>query len=109
MPWFLMELHPTRPSFPADATQEDLQCVATHFQRLAEHTASGRILLVGRTQEPTDPLGLCVFEADDQGAADAFVRADPAVAAGVFAGRARPYEPVLGSPDALARALADVD
>lgn len=107
MPWYLMELHPTRPSFPGDATPEELAMVAVHFARLARCANDGQVVLVGRTQETADPLGICVFEADDQEAAADFVAADAAVRAGIFTGVARPYQVVFGSPDALARALAD--
>ncbi len=107
MAWFLLELHPTRPSFPADASPDELQAVDEHFARLARMAAAGHVAIVGRTQEATDPLGLCVFEAIDESTARQMADDDPAVQAGVFHAAVRPYRIALGSPTALQRALAE--
>lgn len=94
MPEFLYMIRPARPTFPADATPEEGELVGRHFAYLQEKLAEGRVILVGRTQDES-PLGLCVFEADDQDAAVAFLQADPAVAAGLFVGEVRPYHVAL--------------
>ena len=87
---FLIILRPGRPGFPGDATDAEKAKVGEHFAYLKAATERGDVILVGRTQDD-DPIGLCVFEADDEATAEKFMQEDPGVAAGVFKAELRPY------------------
>jgi uncharacterized protein len=77
-------------------TAADNQAVQAHFARLQRETAAGRVILAGRTTEPLDrTFGLVVFEAPSDDSAAAFMRADPAVAAGVMTATVHPYSVAL--------------
>lgn len=74
----------------------DRQAVARHFAHLKQATADGLVLLAGRTDEPlARTFGLVIFEAADTKAAEAFMRADPAVVAGVMTAELHPYQVAL--------------
>lgn len=74
----------------------DRQAVTAHFNRLKQATTDGLVLLAGRTDEPlARTFGLVVFEAADATAAEAFMRADPAVVAGVMTAELHPYRVAL--------------
>jgi uncharacterized protein len=87
---FLIILRPGRAGFPGDATEEEKAKVGEHFGYLKAATEAGDVILVGRTQDE-DPIGLAVFEADDEAAARTFMENDPGVKAGVFKAELRPY------------------
>lgn len=66
-------------------TPDEAEAVDAHFDYLARGVDDGRVLLAGRTTEADDrAFGICIFRARDREAAQAFVDADPAVAAGVM-------------------------
>ena len=94
MPQFLIILRPGRPGFPSDATEEEISKVGEHFQYLKAATERGQAILVGRTQDD-DPIGLAIFEAEDDVAANEFMNKDPGVEAGVFKAELRPYSIAL--------------
>jgi uncharacterized protein YciI len=77
-------------------TEADKAAVSQHFQRLQQATAAGRVILAGRTTEPGDKtLGLVIFEAVDDAAAQQFMESDPAVVAGVMTATLHPYAVAL--------------
>ena len=77
-------------------TEADNAAVGAHFQRLAQATAAGQVILAGRTTEAPDlTMGLVVFEAEDEAAAKAFMESDPAVVAGVMTATLHPYKVAL--------------
>jgi len=90
VPEFIYFVHPPRPTFPADATPDEITVVGEHFAYLQDKLAKGELILVGRTQDET-PVGIAIFEAADSEAARQFFESDPAVAKGVFHGEVRPY------------------
>ena len=91
---YLILLEPARPTFPADGTPEEFAIVGAHFAYLEGKLAAGEVILVGRTQDE-HPIGLCVFEAPDDLAAGKFLADDPAIHAGIFVGKVRPYRVAL--------------
>lgn len=94
MPEYIYFVHPPRPTFASDATDEEKAVIGTHFAYLQGKLASGELILVGRTQDEP-PMGIAIFEAEDDAAAERFFREDPAVAQGVFRGEVRPYRVAL--------------
>lgn len=95
MPQFIYFVEGKRPDFtPDNITAEEASIVGEHFAYLQQALAEGKVILVGRTQE--EPfVGICVFEAVDRTAAEAFLAQDPAVANGVFSGRVQSYAVAL--------------
>jgi uncharacterized protein YciI len=77
-------------------TDADRATVSAHFQHLSNATERGQLILAGRTDEPMDRrFGLVIFEAESDEAAQAFMQADPAVAAGVMTATLHPYSIAL--------------
>ena len=77
-------------------TDADNAAVSRHFAHLKEATASGRVILAGRTLEPGDrTFGLVIFEAPDEAEARLFMESDPAVVAGVMTATLHPYAVAL--------------
>jgi len=58
-----------------------------HLQRLLD---DGTLVLAGPTMGPVN-TGIAVIEADDEGAANALMNADPVVAENVCRGELRPF------------------
>ncbi len=57
---------------------------------------SGQLILAGRTRESGDKtFGIAIFEAADEAAAQKFMEADPAIAAGVMIAELHPFSVVL--------------
>lgn len=77
-------------------TDDDKKTIGTHFAHLKAATAAGKVILAGRTLEPgSKTFGLVIFEADDDEAATAFMKSDPAVAAGLMTATVHPYQIAL--------------
>jgi uncharacterized protein YciI len=91
---FIYFVHPARPTFPGDATEEELSIVGEHFAYLQAKLAKGELILVGRTQD-APPMGIAIFEAESTEAAKSFFENDPAVHKGIFTGEVRPYAVAL--------------
>jgi uncharacterized protein len=96
-PQFIYVLRVAPPFHAAQAwSDKDNAAVGKHVERLAQTTAQGQVILVGRTTEPlAQTFGLVVFEADDEAAARRFMEADPAVAAGLMSATLHPYSVAL--------------
>ena len=84
---------PVRPTFLEDASQEELAVVDQHFDYLKAALDRGQLILAGRRLDKA--IGIGVFEADDEPAAERFVNNDPAVRAGVFKADVGPYRVAL--------------
>ena len=94
MPEYIYFVHPPRPTFPGDGTEEEFAIVGEHFAYLQDKLARGELILAGRTQD-MPPTGLAIFGAEDDVAARRFFENDPAVVKGVFKGEVRPYSVAL--------------
>jgi uncharacterized protein YciI len=88
---FICFISARRPTFPDDATEEELAVVGAHFQYLVALKDKGKLILAGRTQDES-PIGLSIFEVESQEEAEALVANDPAVKAGIFKPTLRPYQ-----------------
>lgn len=86
------------PRFQNEAswTEKENTAVAQHFERLAQATKAGQVILAGRTNEPLDKtFGLVIFEAGSETAAREFMQADPTVIAGLMTATLHPYAVAL--------------
>ena len=77
-------------------TDKDAAVIGQHFERLARATASGQVILAGKTSEALDrTFGLVVFEADYEASARRFIETDPAVVVGIMSATLDPYAVAL--------------
>lgn len=83
-------IHPPRDDFAATMTDAEKEAWERHWVRLQHEFAEGRVILVGPTLGRVN-TGICVFEADDEAAAQAFMDADPAIAEGFARGELRGF------------------
>jgi len=83
-------LHPPRDNFAATMTAAEQEVWGRHFTRLRQLFADGVVILVGPTLGPHN-TGICVFEADDETAAQRIVDEDPCVVEGFATGELRPF------------------
>jgi uncharacterized protein len=75
-------------------TNADQAIVGQHFQRLVKYKTAGIVVLAGRTQyETSNPqmMGLVIFLAKDDAAAQTFMQEDPAVKNGIMLAKVHPY------------------
>ena len=100
-PQWLIILTLGRPELqdPKNWTAADMAAVGAHFSRLKKMADDGSVIFFGRTQDTTpdgklvpDTTGLIVLEAADRAAAEAVLRDDPAVKAGLMKGKVFSYE-----------------
>ena len=87
-------LEPGRPEMPTDPTEREQRLIGEHFAYLQDLTERGVGVLAGRTTDAPF-VGLFVFRAESDEAAEALVGVDPGVAAGVFVARVRPFRVAL--------------
>lgn len=75
-------------------TPKDQQVVGEHFQRLLNMKKEGIVVLAGRTQYPEnhkDMMGLVIFYAPNDKAAEEFMQNDPAVKSNIMLAKVHPY------------------
>jgi uncharacterized protein YciI len=82
-------IHPPRDNFAATMTEAEQEVWARDWTRLKRLYAAGRVVLVGPTLGEHN-TGACIFEADDEAAARAFMAEDPTIAEGFARGKLRP-------------------
>lgn len=90
---YLIFYNPTRETFLADATPDEMAIVEKHAAYLKDLLDQGQLLLAGRCQDA--PPGIAIFEARGDTEAKVIVKNDPAVVAGVFQAELRPYRVAL--------------
>ncbi|HZH99175.1 MAG TPA: YciI family protein [Fimbriimonadaceae bacterium] len=83
-------IKPCRETFLSDATDEELALVGAHFEYLKAALEQGQLVLAGRTDQQF-PIGIAIYSAESGEEAEEFMRADPAVKAGVFTGEFHPF------------------
>jgi uncharacterized protein len=76
-------------------SQTDQGIVGQHFQRLVKYKNEGIVVLAGRTQydlNNADMMGLVIFNAKDDAAAQQFMQEDPAVKNNIMLAKVHPYD-----------------
>ncbi|HRJ26903.1 MAG TPA: YciI family protein [Fimbriimonadaceae bacterium] len=94
---FLCLLRPTRLEMVTEGpTEDEAAVIGAHFEYLQGLVAQRVMLVVGRTQNNDEKtLGLAIFEAENEPAAQEIVRSDPAVAQGMMSAEVFPYRIAL--------------
>jgi uncharacterized protein YciI len=83
-------IHPPRIDFAETMTEAESEAWGRHWERIQRLYLEGRVILVGPTLGRTN-TGICVFEADDEESALAFMNDDPAIGEGFAEGELRPF------------------
>jgi uncharacterized protein YciI len=94
---FLYRLEPTRLAMlTAPPTAEENAAISAHFNRLANLTKEGVVILAGRTLN-TDKtsFGVIIFRAESEEAAREIMNEDPAVKRGVMRATLFPFHTAL--------------
>ena len=94
---YIYVLHLTPHMHEANAwTDRENGVIGRHFERLANATDTGQVILAGRTSEALDKtFGLVIFEAEDEEAARLFMQSDPAVVANIMSATLHRYSVAL--------------
>lgn len=90
---WLCLIRPCRPTFIADASDEERRIMGEHFEYLKRLLHEGKLLMAGPA--PEGPFGLIVLVADSGAEAWELVRADPSVRAGVQDPELHPFRTSL--------------
>jgi len=94
---YLYRIQPTRPAMLwAGPTPDEAEMADQHFQYLQNLLTEGDLILAGRTQN-TNPssIGIMIFEAESDHAAQERMANDRAVKAGVMLAELYPYRVAL--------------
>ncbi|WFU08534.1 YciI family protein [Rhizobium sp. CB3090] len=83
MAYFHLKLVPPRPSFPHDATGEEMAAMQQHAAYWREHASVGTAIVVGPVFAADGAFGMAVVDVEDAAAAKALGDADPVVLAGL--------------------------
>lgn len=95
---YIYVIRPTRMGMLTESTLEEDRIVGEHFQYLKRNTEAGIVLLAGRTlTDENEPrgMGIAIFRAEDDAAAQEFANNDPAISGGVFQVEIMPYRVAL--------------
>ena len=95
---FIIFLEPARGGMVDDPTPEEAALVQRHFEYLKKLTDEGVVIVAGRTTEAPH-VGVVVLRAGDRANAEAIVRGDPAIDAGVFRARVSGFRVALAAGD----------
>jgi uncharacterized protein YciI len=83
-------IHAPRENFAATMTDEENAVWGEHVKLLTRRLEEGSLILAGPTLGSVN-TGLCVFEADDEAAARAYMEQDPTIASGIATGELRGF------------------
>lgn len=90
---YLIQYRPPRATFIEDATEAETNAVGEHFEYLKALLEQGTLILAGRTDDAS--VGLFIFEAENDEAAETIRKNDPAVQAGVFSAEVKLFRLAL--------------
>lgn len=85
MPHFIIMYRPPRATFTAEATPEEAELVARHFEYLKTNLDAGAVLMAGRRDDAE--YGIAVVDCPDEQHARQLLANDPVIKAGVFSAR----------------------
>ncbi len=88
MPEFIYIIHPFRHGFFEDPTPAENAVMDEHFEYLKKAAKEGTVMLAGPCLD--DTMGVVIFHAKDEDAANAFMFADPSVKANVMMAELHP-------------------
>jgi hypothetical protein len=82
MSHFLYKLVPPRPTFPTDMSAAEGAVMERHFAYWARLIGGRQAVAYGPVMDPHGTYGIAVLEVEDEAAANAVARNDPAIKAG---------------------------
>jgi uncharacterized protein YciI len=82
MKQWIYVLHPPRPTFIQDATENEPAAMGEHFEYLKDLLAQGTSFLAGPCLDA--PFGIAAFDAANEDEARDVMAADPAIRSGVM-------------------------
>lgn len=90
---FMYRLRPSRSAMLTQGpTPDESRVIGEHFEYLTRAAAAGQVLLFGRTQTADEStFGIALLRFADAERAGEFMRADPAVRAGVMVAELFPF------------------
>lgn len=92
---YILKLHP-RLYDDKSWTDEDNLAVNNHFLRLQNDFKEGKVLHVGRTEDPTfEGYGFVIYQAEDDVEAKTYMEDDPAVKGGQMTATFQAYKIVF--------------
>jgi len=80
---FLARLIPPRPTFPHDASPDEIALMQEHFAYSQQQFEAGRVLLFGPVFADSGTYGVAVLDVDDIAEVHDFMSNDPSVLAGL--------------------------
>jgi uncharacterized protein YciI len=83
-------IHAPRENFGETMTAEEQAVWGRHVELLTRRLEEGSLILAGPTLGRVN-TGICVFEADDEDAARAYMEEDPTISSGIARGELRPF------------------
>ena len=85
---YIYIIHPFRDGFFSDPTPAEEAVMTAHFNYLEAGTKAGTVVLAGPCLD--DTIGLVIFRAADDAAANAFMMNDPSIQANVMLAELHP-------------------
>jgi uncharacterized protein YciI len=76
-------IKPTRDDFITNPTEKDNEIMGEHFQYLKDLLAKEKLVLAGPVLNEKKPMGILIFECDSLEEAEALLKNDPSVKAGI--------------------------
>ena len=83
-------IHAPRENFAETMTEDEQAVWGRHVELLTRRLEAGSLILAGPTFGKVN-TGICVFEAEDEAAARAYMEEDPTIAQGFARGELRPF------------------
>lgn len=81
MAYFLMKLVPPRPTFPGDATEEEIAAMDRHANHVRRLIHQGVVWAAGPVSDASGTWGLAIVEGPSAAAARTHFEADPVIKA----------------------------
>ncbi len=90
---YLYQIQPTRPEMlSVGPTAREDEIISAHFEYLSDLHDKGVVWMAGRTLTTSeDSFGIVIFYAEDDAAAEALMKDDPAVIQGVMLAKIFPF------------------
>jgi len=107
MAYFHMKLVPPRPSFPHDASREEMAVMEQHSAYWHGHAQAGTAIVVGPVFAADGAFGMAIIETENADAAKALCYADPVLLAGLgFRIEISPMPSIILRPSAAGNSTA---
>ncbi len=81
--YFMLKLHPSRPSFAVDMTEKERAIMTRHGEYWREFLEKGHAVAFGPVMDPAGPFGLGIVEVEGEAQLKDFIAGDPALTTGL--------------------------